>query len=88
MSKWACYGCETSKNECATCCRNYEDKFSTYTPTCKLGYEDCIHDPAYIFKYYPEWYKTMWGNKSLEEVKEISCLDCTEENCQYDDEDK
>jgi hypothetical protein len=50
-----------------------------YTPTCPHGYEDCVYDPAYIKKHYPEWYE------------DLGCP-TTCENCpageRYDDEDK
>jgi hypothetical protein len=62
-----------------------------YKPTCKFGYENCIHDPAYIYSTYPEWYKELYGDKSPEEAaidEEEGCVSCTEDNCYYDDEDK
>lgn len=62
-----------------------------YRPTCKFGCEDCIHDPAYIYSTYPEWYKELYGDKSPEEAavdKEEGCASCTEDNCYYDNEDK
>lgn len=62
-----------------------------YRPTCKFGCEDCIHDPAYIYSTYPEWYKELYGDKSPEEAavdEEEGCAHCTEDNCYYDDEDK
>ena len=62
-----------------------------YKPTCKFGYENCIHDPAYIYSTYPEWYKELYGDKTPEEAatdEEEGCVSCTEDNCYYDDEDK
>jgi hypothetical protein len=62
-----------------------------YRPTCKFGCEDCIHDPAYIYSTYPEWYKELYGDKSPEEAavdKEEGCASCTEDDCLYDNEDK
>ena len=62
-----------------------------YKPTCKFGYENCIHDPAYIYSTYPEWYKELYGDKTPEEAatdEEEGCISCTEDNCYYDDEDK
>jgi hypothetical protein len=62
-----------------------------YKPTCKFGYENCIHDPAYIYSTYPEWYKELYGDKTTEEAaidEEEGCVYCTEDNCYYDDEDK
>lgn len=61
-----------------------------YKPTCKFGYENCIHDPAYIYSTYPEWYKELYGGLSPEEaaLEQEGCGCCSEENCYYDDEDK
>ena len=62
-----------------------------YRPTCKFGWDDCINDPAYIYSTYPEWYKSLYGDKTPEEAKEDEeegCAHCTEEHCHYDDEDK
>lgn len=61
-----------------------------YRPTCKFGCEDCIHDPAYIYATYPEWYNELFSELSPEEAA-LDCLhDC--EYCTdgdgYDDEDK
>ena len=57
-----------------------------YRPTCKFGWDDCINDPAYIYATYPDWYKTLYVDKTPEEV--AGCKHCTEECCHYDDEDK
>ena len=57
-----------------------------YRPVCKFGWDDCIYDPAYIYATYPDWYKTLYGDKTPEEV--AGCKHCTEECCRYDDEDK
>lgn len=62
-----------------------------YKPTCKFGWDNCIHDPAYIYSTYPEWYKELYGDKSPEEAavdEEEGCAHCTKDNCYYDDEDK
>lgn len=61
-----------------------------YKPTCKFGYENCIHDPAYIYNTYPEWYKELYGDKAPEEaaLEKEGCGNCTKDNCYYDDEDK
>lgn len=61
-----------------------------YKPTCKFGYENCIHDPAYIKATYPEWYERLYGGLSPETAAkcEGGCSACTEDNCYYDDEDK
>lgn len=62
-----------------------------YKPTCKFGWDNCIHDPAYIYSTYHEWYKELYGDKSPEEAaadEEEGCAHCTKDNCYYDDEDK
>ncbi len=62
-----------------------------YKPTCKFGWDDCIHDPAYIYSTYPDWYKELYGDKSVEDVvedEEGCCRSCSEKCCYYDDEDK
>jgi hypothetical protein len=62
-----------------------------YKPTCKFGWDDCINDPAYIYATYPEWYKSLYGDKTPEEAvedEEEGCAHCTEQCCYYDDEDK
>jgi hypothetical protein len=62
-----------------------------YRPTCKFGWDDCINDPAYIYATYPEWYKSLYGDKTPEEAaedEEEGCAHCTEQCCYYDDEDK
>lgn len=46
-----------------------------YPRACKLGYDDCIHDPGYLRKYCFEWWKELG--------MPITC-----EHCEYDDEDK
>ena len=53
-----------------------------YRPTCKFGWDNCIHDPAYIYATYPEWYKELYGDKSPEEAaadKDEGCAHCTEQ---------
>ena len=48
-----------------------------YKPTCKFRYENCIHDPAYIYSTYPEWYKELYGDKTPEEAatdEEEGCI--------------
>lgn len=61
-----------------------------YKPTCKFGWDNCIHDPAYIKATYPEWYERLYGGLSPEAAAkcEGGCTACTEDNCYYDDEDK
>ena len=63
-----------------------------YRPTCKFGWDDCINDPAYIYSTYPDWYKSLYGDKSVEDAalddEEGCCRSCSEKCCYYDDEDK
>lgn len=63
-----------------------------YRPTCKFGWDNCIHDPAYIYSTYPDWYKELFGDKSVEDAalddEEGCCRSCSEKCCYYDDEDK
>lgn len=62
-----------------------------YKPTCTMGFDDCIHDPAYIKATYPDWYKELYGDLSVENAcchEDSPCVDCTEHHCYYDDEDK
>lgn len=50
-----------------------------YIPTCPHGYCDCVYDPAYIRKYYPDWWKDLG--------MPTSCKNCPNGE-KYDDEDK
>lgn len=67
------------------------DQFKTiyYEPTCPHGYEDCIHDPAYIKATYPKWYSELFGDA---EPADVACSTGPEGYCKkgerYDDEDK
>ena len=88
-----CDDCITDKSECVKCkhapqYRDYpnQSKFKAYNPTCPLGYDDCIGDPAYIKYHYPEWYEKLYGNKTPEEAAEEDCS--KRDTCCYDNEDK
>ena len=96
MSYW-CNSCWTPKlygeEKCKSC--NHQpgltDQRMRNPITCKFGYKDCILDPGYIYAHHPKWYKELHGDKNYEEAAkdpESSCAFCTEEHCQYDDEDK
>lgn len=63
-------------------------KYMRYIPVCHLGYTDCIHDPAYIQCYHPNFFKVLYNDLSLEEVAKNSCVGCSSDCCYYDDEDK
>ena len=84
-------------NECINCqdAPQYKDypkrsKFIEYKITCPKGYAYCVHDPAYIKFYHPEWYAELYGDKTPKEIMEV-CSSCNrgEEFCDdYDDEDR
>lgn len=75
-----------------TFCMEGPNRFKTvyYKPACQYSCEDCIMDPAYIKATYPEWYASLYGEKTPEEAATeersscYSCIDCS----LYDDEDK
>lgn len=50
-----------------------------YIPSCPHGYCDCVYDPAYIRKHYPDWWKDLG--------MPTSCKNCPDGE-RYDDEDK
>ena len=51
----------------------------SYVPTCPHGCCDCVYDPAYIRKHYPDWWKDLG--------MPTSCENCPNGE-RYDDEDK
>ena len=53
--------------------------FDNYTRVCKYGYHDCVCDPGYIRKHYPDW----WEELGMP----ITCDEC-KDGSGYDDEDK
>ena len=89
-----CKDCVNDEKYCSTCTRNpsnpvYTNHFMAYTPTCRFGYMNCIHDPAYIHCYYEKWFHELYGNKTPAEAAadKEGCLLCKYGNY-YDDEDK
>lgn len=70
---------------------NYRN-YAEYEPVCPRGYTDCISDPAYIKKNYPDWYSELYGDKTpyeaAEECRKRMEEDPDEEYYCYDDEDK
>lgn len=50
-----------------------------YRPTCPHGNIDCVYDPAYVRRYYPDW----WVKLGMP----TSCQNCPNGE-RYDDEDK
>ena len=59
-----------------------------YQPTCKHGFEHCVHDPAYIKAVYPVQYKELYGDISPERAAASGgCCACLNAEW-YDDEDK
>ena len=59
-----------------------------YEMHCPYGLYDCIHDPGYLIKSCPDWYKELYGDNSLEEAVKIGCLPHCKDGSDYDDEDK
>ena len=57
----------------------------TYQSACIAAdsYEDCIHDPAYIFCYHKEWYHELYGDILPQNVDSCEC-----DGSDYDWEDK
>ena len=84
MSKSCHMNC-INVEHCSHCTRNLDlsDYFKAYDPTCHFGYEDCIHDPAYIFCYHKEWYHELYGNILPQNVDSCEC-----DGSDYDWEDK
>lgn len=87
-----CERCISDRSECMGCrhapqYRDYpsESRFKEFEPTCRLGYDNCISDPAYIKFHYPDWYRDLYGDLTPEEAAKIRC---TADQCFYDDEDK
>ena len=86
-----CRECITDKSLCVKCMYNPDyaylvNYFKPYKPTCPKGYEDCVHDPAYIYWIDRDWFRELYGNISVEEASKISC-NMNADYC-YDDEDK
>ena len=92
-----CPNCINDKKFCNMCICNpkYHNYFKEYIPTCPRGYDDCIHDPAYIKCHHPDYYNNIYGNLTPEEAIKVKngCLDSVKEDpdeeyyC-YDNEDK
>ena len=92
--KKSCDTCVMDKVYCHRCIRHPDyklcfDYYRAYLPTCKFENADCIHDPAYIKCYYPDWYQSLYGNKTPEEASldPEGCANCKNGE-DYDDEDK
>lgn len=91
-----CEKCVTDRSLCDGCNNNpkyadypHKSLFSEYKPTCPLGYNDCIADPAYIKHHYPTWYKNLYGDLTPEEASKERCRPDEDGYCDsYDDEDK
>ena len=101
-----CDKCITDKSKCQDCRNNPEvqkilmslpkhNLFTAYVPVCPRGFDDCIHDPAYILYYYPDWYKELYEDKTPLEALwvENGCMASVERDPEmkyycYDDEDK
>lgn len=74
---------------CTTTAMEGPNRFETveYTPMCRQGYEDCIHDPAYIKATYPEWYAELYGKNTRLDALVHTC-DLCKQGSMFDDEDK
>ena len=90
-----CKSCVTDRNFCDQCkdSLKYRDVpkrslFTAYKPACPFGMNHCVYDPAYIQKYDPEWYKSLYGNIRPEEAVKQGCSDYKSPDECYDDEDK
>lgn len=95
-----CNVCVSNKSRCTECRENpiYENVptrslFQAYIPTCPRGYVDCIHDPAYLKVFHPEYYQDLYGSLTPKQASEQTCSklvleDPDEEYYCYDDEDK
>ena len=98
MAENRCEGCYTDRSECINCIDNpiYENVprkslYSWMKPVCPYGYQNCIYDPGYIKKIYPEEYARQFGNIPPDQAVETSmCIACFEckNSPYYDDEDK
>ena len=91
-----CEKCVTDRSLCDGC-RNapkyadypHKSLFRAYIPTCPIGYDNCICDPAYIKHHHPAWYKDLYGDLTPEEASKKRCKPEEEDYCSdYDDEDK
>ena len=85
-----CEKCVTDRSLCDNCRDNpkYADyprysKFQEYIPVCPIGERDCVYDPSYIKCYYPEWYRSLYRDKTPEEVVEESCKKHLSEDKKY-----
>lgn len=92
-----CQICITDKSRCDDCKDNpkyrnipRQSLFMAYEPACPFGMMDCISDPAYDKFYYPDYYKELYGDKTVEEALNDSCSSCLKYDYPkyYDDEDK
>lgn len=77
-----CYHCQNALP-------HFRNFYEWYKPICPL-FNDCIHDPAYIQKIDPQYYKELYGELIPKEAFEKYCAHHLENNdCPYyDDEDK
>lgn len=89
-----CDRCVTSRNRCKDCRDNpsyayvpLQSLYKEYIPTCPRGHDDCVCDPAYIKYRDPEWYKELYGDKTVYEAAQ-ECRDTDPDEDCYDNEDK
>ena len=84
-----CYN-PNKEEVCVNCERNpnnprLRDYYIGYPIYCPFGYEGCIHDPGYIWRYHREWFISMYGDIDPSSDA-CACSGCDGDG--YDDEDK
>lgn len=69
--------------------------FQEYIPTCPLGYDDCINDPAYLYTYYNDFYHYLYAFLTPEQASAECCQKRIENDpdegdycCDYEYENK
>lgn len=95
LSKCKRTDCCINKIYCKSCSEYYgyipkQSLYTDYIPVCPLGYGDCIYDPAYLKRNYPDYYKEEFGELTPFEASLTEhCQLCVKnDGIQYDDEDK
>ena len=88
--------CTMKDVHCGECRENPKAELKSYfhdrgyIPTCLYGYDDCIHDPAYVLNEYDNghcsWVRERYTRNTLLKAVEEGC-NC-DNGCDYDDEDK
>ena len=76
----ACENCERNPNN-----PRLVDNWHDYPICCPFGFEGCIHDPGYIWRYHRSWFISMYGDISY--TSDACACRCSDGDG-YDDEDK